>query len=381
MGSSLIMARRAIPWVLLAVGALGALTAAIVDGRAAAAATSQDWPPFVLVTGLLLVGRVAHQEGLFSAVGQQLARIAPGSGSLFVGGCLATAVITAVLNLDTAVAFLTPVLLHAARRREVATGPLLYGSLLLANAGSLLLPGSNLTNLIVLGHLHLSGAGFLERMWPSWLAAIVITAMVVGMVEHSQVGGAGARQSTAERTRFGVGAVAVIAAAVLVLTLSAPALPVFAVGAVATAIQGARGRAEFGAIVRDLDLPILLGLFSLAVALGTLGRAWNWPSALSGHVGIWGTAAVGAGASVVTNNLPAASLLGAHTPAHPLALLIGLNLGPNLCATGSLAWVLWRRSAYAAGEHPSLAHASRLGLLSVPPALSAAVALLVMRSH
>jgi arsenical pump membrane protein len=368
-----------LPWALLALGALGAVAAGVFDERAASAAISQNWPPFVLVAGLLLVGLVAHEEGLFLAIGHQLARVAPGAITLFVGGCLAVAVVTALLNLDTAVAFLTPVLIHAARRRGVASRPLLYGSLLLANASSLLLPGSNLTNLIVLGNLHLSGAQFLDRMWPSWLAAIAITAIVVGVAERGQLRGAGAREPTAERPPLGVGALAVTAATVLVITLAAPALPVFAVGAVATAIGLVRRRGGLGAVARAVDLPVLLGLFGVAVTLGTVGRAWSGPSAISGHVGIWGTAVVAAGASVVVNNLPAASLLGAHAPAHPLALLVGLNLGPNLCATGSLAWVLWRRSAHAAGEHPSIARASRLGLLAVPPALCAAVALLVVR--
>jgi arsenical pump membrane protein len=379
--SEAIGARRTEPlaWVLLAAGALGALTAASLAPSAARAATSQDWPPFVLVAGLLLVGLVAHEEGLFLAIGHRLALVAPGARSLFVGGCLAMAAVTAVLNLDTAVAFLTPVLIYAARHRGVSSIPLLYGSLLLANAGSLLLPGSNLTNLIVLGHLHLSGAQFLDRMWPSWLAAIAITSVVVGVVERNQLRGAGAPVPAAARQSLGVGALAVAVAAALVIALAAPALPVFAVGVVAAGIWAVRGRRGLAEIGRTVDIPVLLGLFGVAVALGTVGRVWSGPSAISGQVGLWGTAVVAAGASVVANNLPAASLLAARVPAHPLALLVGLNLGPNLCATGSLAWVLWRRSARSTGEQPSLLKASRLGLLAVPPALAAAVALLAVR--
>ena len=85
-------------------------------------------------------------------------------------------VVTAVLNLDTSVAFLTPVLVYTARSRGAGEAPLLYGSLLLANAGSLFLPGSNLTNLIVFGHLHMSGASFLAHMWAPALAALFATA-------------------------------------------------------------------------------------------------------------------------------------------------------------------------------------------------------------
>jgi arsenical pump membrane protein len=216
-------------------------------------------------------------------------------------------------------------------------------------------------------------------MWPSWLAAIAITSVVVGVVERNQLRGAGAPVPAAARQSLGVGALAVAVAAALVIALAAPALPVFAVGVVAAGIWAVRGRRGLAEIGRTVDIPVLLGLFGVAVALGTVGRVWSGPSAISGQVGLWGTAVVAAGASVVANNLPAASLLAARVPAHPLALLVGLNLGPNLCATGSLAWVLWRRSARSTGEQPSVLKASRLGLLAVPPALAAAVALLAVR--
>jgi arsenical pump membrane protein len=81
---------------------------------------------------------------------------------------------------------------------------------------------------------------------------------------------------------------------------------------------------------------------------------------------------------VLVNNLPAASLLSAEVPKHPYELLIGLNLGPNIFVTGSLAWILWLRSAKAAGASPSIATASKIGATSVPLALAAAVGLLML---
>ena len=94
---------------------------------------------------------------------------------------------------------------------------------------------------------------------------------------------------------------------------------------------------------------MLVGLFGLAVALGTLGRSWSGPATLLSHLDAWGTAAPAAVVSVLVNNLPAASLLAARRPPHPFALLVGLNVGPNLFVTGSLAWVLWLRAARTAG--------------------------------
>jgi arsenical pump membrane protein len=127
---------------------------------------------------------------------------------------------------------------------------------------------------------------------------------------------------------------------------------------------------------------VLLGLFGLAVALGTVGRAWSGHSTLLSHLNQWGTAAVAAVAALLFNNLPAASLLAAHPPDHPFALLIGLNLAPNLFVTGSLAWILWLRAARTAGAEPSIARAARLGAIVVPMSIAVAVgALAVTGSH
>ena len=131
-----------------------------------------------------------------------------------------------------------------------------------------------------------------------------------------------------------------------------------------------------------LGVPTLAGLLGLAVALGTLGRAWSGPASLLAHLDSWATAGVAAVASVLVNNLPAASLLAAGTPRHPFSLLVGLDLGPNLFVTGSLAWILWLRAARTAGARPSVARASRLGALAVPLSMTLAVgALILTGSH
>jgi arsenical pump membrane protein len=97
------------------------------------------------------------------------------------------------------------------------------------------------------------------------------------------------------------------------------------------------------------------------------------------HLGTVGTAITAAGSSVLINNLPAAALLASGTPPHAAALLIGLNLGPNLLVTGSLAWFLWWRIARASGAEPSLGQASRLGVFIVPLSMAAALGALALR--
>jgi arsenical pump membrane protein len=382
--------------VLLAVAGLAGLVIAAAlrpaEGRAAA---GQDWSPFVLVAGLLLIGLVADRDGLFRYAGEQLGRVARSGGLVFAGATVLIAAVTVTLNLDTSVAFLTPVLVYAGRSREGAAdagSALLYGCLLLSNAGSLLLPGSNLTNLIVLGHLRLTGGQFAARMWLPWLGAVVVTAVVVAIGERRSLGAAGpaevagpegaagpdgaaAGRAAAQSARpvLGAGLGAVLLATATVIALPAPAIPVLLVGLAAAGLRLAQRRVTIGQAREVLSLPVLIGLFGVAVALGTLGRAWSGPAALMGHLNGWATAGVAGLAAVVLNNLPAASLLAARAVSHPFSLLVGLNLGPNLCVTGSLAWLLWLRAARGAGARPSLARASVLGLVAVP--LSMAVAL------
>ena len=99
------------------------------------AAASQAWPAFALVTGLLLVGVVAERDGLFAGAGAALSRLplAP-AGLLLVASLGLVAVVTAVLNLDTSVFFLTPVLLQLARHRGIDEAPFLYGTVFMSNA-------------------------------------------------------------------------------------------------------------------------------------------------------------------------------------------------------------------------------------------------------
>src|SRR5213593_181502 len=192
------------------------------------ASARQAWPPFVLVAGLLLIGGVAAADGLFEALGSRLARTRLGARGLLLALLALAAVVTAVLNLDTSVVFLTPVLVHAARQRRLDERPFLYGSVFMANAASLLLPGSNLTNLLVLRGDPQSGAAFATHMLPAWVVACTITGTFLATafrLEDSEPD-----EAEPPPLRLGLGAAATLAAAALVVTLRNAALPVLAVG-------------------------------------------------------------------------------------------------------------------------------------------------------
>jgi arsenical pump membrane protein len=164
----------------------------------------------------------------------------------------------------------------------------------------------------------------------------------------------------------------VVAATVLVLVLQSPALPVLATGIAATAIA----RAPRARIAAAVDLRVLAGLLALAVLLGGVGRWWHGPASLLGHLDRWETAVAGGVAALVVNNLPASVLLTPTPPPHGRALLLGLDLGPNLAVTGSLSAFLWLRVARSLGAAPSPRRYSRLGLVLVPVSLAASLAAL-----
>jgi len=347
---------RRVRFGLITASAAVLVAAVVASPDKTRAAADQTWPPFALVAGLLMIGVVAHEDGLFAALADRASRLRAHPAVLLVAMLGVVAAVTAVLNLDTSVAFLTPVLVLAARARGLDEEPFLYGTLLMSNAASLLLPGSNLTNLLVLGREHVPGSVFATRMLPAWAASVVVTALFTVVVyrrrlvdHHDPVSSHPARPS---RT-VSWSTAAVMVAIVVLLVAPSPAVPVLIVGFVTAAFAVRRGSISVATVREAVDPGTLAGVFALAVALGALARSWSGPTHLVATAGRTETAIVGVIAAVVVNNLPAAVLLASRTPPHPRALLLGLNLGPNLAVTGSLSALIWFRSARAIGARPS----------------------------
>jgi len=358
---------------LLGLGVLGGVVAVTLHRPAAFASAAHTWPPFVLVAGLLLIGAVANEDGLFAVVAGLIGRLPGGSLQLYAASMLLVAGVTAVLNLDTSVAFLTPVLLQVARLRSAGEQRFLYGCVFMSNAASLLLPGSNLTNLLVLAGEHVSGSAFLSRMAGPWLASVLVTMVVTALAfRDEQDRTVEARPLQASPRLLSI--VAVAGAVVLILALADPALPVLGLGLVVAGVRLAQRRMHLRAIYESVDVLSLLGVFLIAAALGTLARVWTLPGQLMAGANDLASAAIGALASVILNNLPAAVLLGSQTPAHPRSLLLGLNIGPNLAVTGSLSALIWWRVATSSGARPSARRYSAVGIVLVPLTLVAALA-------
>jgi arsenical pump membrane protein len=244
----------------------------------------------------------------------------------------------------------------------------------MSNAASLLLPGSNLTNLLVLSGEHISGSVFLSRMALPWLAAVVVTAVVVALAFRNGTARTASVQAGDAHLRGWLGPLGVAAAAGLTLALGDPALPVLGLGLALVAVRLAQGQLRLAQVTRRVDLASLAGVFLVAVSLGALARVWTYPASLMRSAGAIASAALGAVVAVFVNNLPAAVLLGSRAPAHPRALLIGLDVGPNLAVTGSLSALIWWQAARAVGARPSALRYTAVGVVLVPLTMAAALA-------
>lgn len=346
-------------------------------GSALQGSLGQVWQPFALITGLLLIGRIAASDGLFEAVGARLARVLSNGVALFASLMLLVAVVTALLNLDTSVVFLTPVLIHAARQRGIKEDAFLYGAIFMSNGASLLLPGSNLTNILVLTTSHVPPSTFAFRMLVPWIGSIAVITALIALWRWRELRTTVSRTAESTPLPWGLGVVGIVLATVLVLTVTRPALAILVTGVVLVIVQvTAAKRLSFQEALRSLQVTTLLTLFLVAVGFGVLARIWTGPAQLMNSVGPWASAGIGAGLSNVVNNLPAAVLLSSQSLHHPLALLVGLDLGPNLLIIGAMSSLLWIRIARGEGASPSIARFTKLGLVITPCSMAVALAAL-----
>jgi len=362
---------------------------AITTGDAAAEARRLA-PVAGFLVAILLLAHLCDDDGLFRAVGSWMARGSAGRPRrLLALVFLTAAVTTAVLSLDTTVVLLTPVVFATAATLGVQARPHVYACAHLANSGSLLLPVSNLTNLLAFAASGLAFGRFAALMALPWLAVIGVEYVVFGRFFSSDLGGgqptreAGAGQ--ARLPAFTVTVVALTLAGFVICSAAglSPAWAALAGAAVLAARTLVRRKATPLSLLRAADLPFAVFVLGLGIVveavvrngLGTalaplLPRGTSLPALLT-------IAALAAALANVCNNLPAVLvLLPLAVPSGAgavLAVLLGVNIGPNLTYTGSLATLLWRRDLRRRGSAPVLGVFTRLGLLTVPAGLVIAV--------
>ena len=294
------------------------------------------------------------------------------------------ALTTAVLSLDATVVLLTPVVFATAARVGLRARPHVYATAHLANSASLLLPVSNLTNLLAFAASGLSFPRFAELMAPGWLLVIAVEYVVFRRFFRADLAAAAAPPPPAPRPP-----VPAFTLAVLGLTLAgfvvaslAGVNPAWAALAGAL-VLGVRALARRTATPRSLAAAAspLFCLFVLALGIVVKGVVDNGLGGGASRVlphgaglpALLAVAAVAAVLACVINNLPAIlallPIVAVGGPGPVLAALIGVNLGPNLTYAGSLATLLWRRILRAHDTDADLGDFTRLGLLTVPVAL------------
>jgi arsenical pump membrane protein len=288
----------------------------------------------------------------------------------------AAVAVTAVLGLDATVVLLTPAAFAAAARARLPGRPAVYSCTHLANSASLLLPVSNLTNLLAFRETGLSFAHFGALMALPWAVAIGVEwagfrwAFKGDLRTRAAAAGADAPAPLprAPLVVLGLTLAGFVAAGPLGLDTAWPA----AAGAVA--MVAVRREAW-----RGVDLPLVgfvLGLGVIVAALAQNGLEDFVTRVLphgAGLLALLGVTALAALLANLLNNLPALLVLlpaaaAAGTPT-VLAVLIGVNAGPNLTYAGSLATLLWRRVLRARDVEPSHRDFHVLGALTVPPVL------------
>ena len=354
-------------------------------------------PVIGFLAAVLVLGQLCDDEGLFRACGSWMARVAAGRPRrLLLAVFVLASVITAVLSLDAAVVLLTPVVFATAAGLGARPRPHVYACTHLANTASLLLPVSNLTNLLAFAASGLSFTRFAALMALPWLVAVGAEYVVFRRFFASDLDAGAQARPAADPPEVPVFVVVVVACtlagfAVASLAGVNPAWAALAGTAVLAARALAQRRTSPAAIVRAANIPFLLFVLGLGIVVRVVvdnGLAGALGQLLPGGVtlpALLGIAALSAVLANVINNLPAVLVLlplaVAAGPGAVLAVLLGVNIGPNLTYAGSLATLLWRRIAREHDTSVDLGEFTRLGLLTVPAALLLAVLALWASLH
>jgi arsenical pump membrane protein len=361
---------RGVPAFVPPVGAAIAVVATrIVSFSGARSAVRPLAGPLAFVVFAVPLAVLLDEIGVF----HELALLAARTPRV-VGMCwIIAAAVVALLNLDAAVVLLTP--LYARTARIVGLDPvmLVFQPVLLAMLASTVLPVSNLTNLIVAEHLSLTSTDFLAHGLVPSVIASTVGWFAYRMVFRSRPTIVVGRAAVDHRALV-IGGGAITSFLALLIGGERIGIDPWLAAAIVVAVLVGVTRS-----VPWRRVPLSTVLLAAALAVVAAGVAAELPRLLSsagdGGVRGFGTGVIAANA---LNNLPAALLSVRHVGhvAHVWPLLLGLNLGPMLVITGSLASLLWQASARAAGVDVGAGEYSRVGALVGIPAM-AAVALLV----
>jgi arsenical pump membrane protein len=353
---------------------------------------------YLFLTGMMLIAELAQREGLFDYLAALAVEHARGSPQrLFLLVYAVGILVTVVLSNDATAIVLTPAVYAATRAAGAAPLPYLFVCAFIANAASFVLPISNPANLVVFGEHMPHLAGWLRQFTLPSIASIVVTYAVLRLTQRralneeriaSRVLVPPALSHGGKLTAIGIGAMAIVLIAASALDLQL-GLPTFICGLVTAAAVLALSRQSPWPVVKRISwsvIPLVAGLFVMVEALVRIGAIGQVSAALHDMVSqsptgaAWSTGLITAVADNIANNLPVGLVAGSvaaadHLPQQVIsAMLIGVDLGPNLSVTGSLATILWLVALRREKIDVSFWRFLRIGALVTPPALLAALA-------
>jgi arsenical pump membrane protein len=354
---------------------------------------------YLFLIGMMLLAEIARAEGLFDWLAAVATSRARGSARrLFALTYGVGIVVTVFLSNDATAVVLTPAVAAAVKAAK-AEKPLPYLLIcaFIANAASFVLPISNPANLVIYGN-HMPP---LQQWLPAYLLpsvlAIAATYVVLRWTQRRALDQPLAAEVPVPMlTPAGKTAAVGIAATACVLLASSAAdiqlgLPTAIAGVVTAVIVLIRERKPPWQVLRDVSwgvLPLVAGLFVLVEALAKTGVIMMITGLLSDGTSV-GSLAGAAGAAValasnLMNNLPVGLIAGSAVQGADVAdqvtraILIGVDLGPNLSVTGSLATILWLTALRREGQAIGAGQFLKLGVLVMPPALALAIAAAVL---
>ncbi|MFE9987348.1 arsenic transporter [Streptomyces sp. NPDC102256] len=346
-------------------------------------------PVIGFLAAVLVLAKYCDDEGLFRACGAWMARWAAGQpGRLLTAVFVLASAITAVLSLDATIVLLTPVVFATAARMGARPKPHVYACTHLSNTASLLLPVSNLTNLLAFTTSGLSFTRFAALMVLPWLVAIGAEYLVFRRFFARDIAAGASSRPVGEPPELPLFALVTVGCTLAGFVVASavgidPAWSATA-GALVLATRAlVRRRTTPLAVVRAAGPSFLAFVLALGIVVravvdnglaDALGDLLPGGSSLASLLGI---AAIAAVLANLINNLPAVLVLlplaaGSGSGA-VLAVLLGVNIGPNLTYAGSLATLLWRRIVHQHEHGVDLKEFTRLGLIAVPAALVPAV--------
>ena len=382
-------------------GAVLLVVAGLLPWRNALQAVGRGTDVYLFLTGMMLLSEVARREGLFDWLAAFAVRRSGGSARrLFLLIYAVGTVVTAFLSNDATAVVMTPAVFAAAKRAQANPLPYLFVCAFIANAASFLLPISNPANLVLYGnHMPPLGLWLGHFLLPSVLSIGATLGALLVIERRHLSGSVDAEVEQPELSRGGLAAAIGIGVTAIVLLAASAAdvqlgLPTALAGAATAVFVLWRKREAPWETLQGISwlvLPLVAGLFVMVEGLrqtGVLTLLANRMHAEAQHAAqmtAWGAGIVIALVCNIMNNLPAgliasSTVTTAHLPQTVTdALLVGVDLGPNLSITGSLATILWLTAIRREGEDVTFAAFLARGAIVMPPALLLALAGLLAR--